>query len=220
MNYQNKIINCLGDSTTWGDNGLGSGSNNISWVNHLQNLMKFKEARNYGKRGSRIAITNDRKDSFLERYNDMNNEADYLTIMGGVNDFQHDVPLGNYTNCIDTNTFYGALNILIKNLIYKYPQACIIFITPTKNNFHHKTKKYPNSFQKNNLGLTQIDYVEAIKLTCQKYSIPIIDLFNESGISPFIDIHQKLYTPDGLHFNDAGYQRLAQRIASELQKYI
>ena len=56
-NYETKIINCLGDSTTWGYNGLDSGSNEISWVQQIQDFIPFQKTRNYGKRGSQIAIT-------------------------------------------------------------------------------------------------------------------------------------------------------------------
>lgn len=218
-NYETKIINCLGDSTTWGDNGLDSGSNEISWVQQIQDFIPFQTTRNYGKRGSRIAITTDRTDSFVERYPSMDDKADYITIMGGVNDFQHSVPLGNFYSK-NLATFYGALNNLIPGVINKYPQSEIIFITPTKNNFKSKSKNYPNSFQKNEVGLIQNDYVNAIKHICNLYSVPIIDLYNESGISPFIEKHIELYTPDGLHFNKLGYRKLAARIAHELKKYI
>lgn len=151
LDYSDKILNCFGDSTTWGDNGMDTGGEDISWVHHIQKLVKFKDVRNYGVCASRIAVTEDRTDSFIERINDMRTDADYIVVMGGVNDFQHNVPLDN-PRSKDIWTFYGALNVLSHELLDQFPSARIIFITPMKNNFHHPTKKYPTTLDKNTQG--------------------------------------------------------------------
>lgn len=193
-------MNCLGDSTTWGDNGIGTGGNEISWTTQIKKFIKFKTIRNYGINGSRIAITSDRDDSFVERYNDMKNDADIITVLGGVNDFHHDVPIGDISS-FDPYYFYGALNNIISRLLEKYTDRKIIFITPMKNNFVHPTKNYPDSFSFNKLNLKQIDYVNAIRNICDYYSIPILDLYTESGISPYSEYQTELYMPDKLHYN-------------------
>lgn len=214
-----KIINCLGDSTTWGDNGLETGGNEISWTKHIQEQLPFKEVRNYGIRASRIAMTSDRNDSFLERYKQMNDNADIITVLGGINDFQHNVPIGTLT-VADPTTFSGALNILIHGLVEKYPYQTIVFMTPMKNNFHHPTKKYPTTLQQNGLGNYQKQYAQAIEDSCHFYSIPVIDLFNESGISPFLPEYVPKYMPDGMHYSDLGYERLGKMIAGKLSQFI
>lgn len=126
--FKDKILNCLGDSTTWGDNGIESGGNNISWTTHLQDILPFKTVRNYGVRASRVAITPDRTDSFIERYDEMEKDADIVTVFGGINDFQHNVPLGTIEDQ-DPHSFYGALNTLIKGVVSMYPTQPIIFMT-------------------------------------------------------------------------------------------
>lgn len=213
--FKDKILNCLGDSTTWGDNGIESGGNNISWTTHLQDILPFKTVRNYGVRASRVAITPDRTDSFIERYDDMEKDADIVTVFGGINDFQHNVPLGTIEDQ-DPHSFYGALNTLIKGVVSMYPTQPIIFMTPTKNNFKHPTKRYPTTLQANKLGLFQRDYVQAMVRSCDLYSVPVIDLYTESGISPFLPEYVPKYMPDGMHYSDAGYERLSHRIAGEL----
>ncbi|MDD3224542.1 MAG: SGNH/GDSL hydrolase family protein [Clostridium sp.] len=213
--FENAIINCFGDSTTWGDNGIGTGGNEISWTTQIQNFLKFKAVRNYGIKGSRIAITSDRDDSFVERYKTMDNNADIITFLGGVNDFQHDVPLGDLKS-FNSQCFYGALNTIISGLFEKYPDKIIIFMTPMKNNFVHPVKKYPNSYTFNKVNLKQIDYVIAMKEVCDYYSIPVLDLYRESGISPFNERQARLYMPDKLHYSEAGYLRLAKKIAGYL----
>lgn len=215
---KNIVMNCLGDSTTWGDDGNGTGGNEISWTTQIQKFISFSTIRNYGVNGSRIAITSDKNDSFIERYKDMDNNADIITILGGVNDFHHDVPLGNL-NSFDPHCFYGALNTLILGLLEKYPDKELIFMTPMKNNFVHPIKNYPDSFSYNKLHLKQIDYSNAIKEICDYYSIPVLDMYKESGISPFNEIQANLYMPDKLHYNKEGYHRLAKKIAGYLKQY-
>ncbi|MCH4170305.1 MAG: SGNH/GDSL hydrolase family protein [Lactobacillus sp.] len=219
INVSNLTINCLGDSLTWGDNGINSGGPAISWVQHIQSILAFKAMRNYGVCGSRIAITPDHNDSFVERYATMPDDANIIIVFGGVNDFQHDVPLGTATGR-DTKTFHGALNTLVTGLTAKYPDSNLIFMTPPKNDFHSETKHYPTTFQKNKLGHTQLDYVAAMKRVCSYYSLPVIDLYEISGISPFLPEHMPRYMPDGLHYSDTGYARLSHRIAGALLPYL
>lgn len=211
-------MNCLGDSTTWGDNGNGTGGNEISWTTQIQKFLEFETIRNYGVKGSRIAITFDRNDSFIERFKDMDNNADIITVLGGVNDFHHDVPLGKQ-NSFDPHCFYGALNTLISGLLEKYADKEIIFMTPMKNNFSNSVKNYPDSFSYNKLNLKQIDYVEAILERCDYYSIPVLNMYKESGISPYDEFQAKLYMPDKMHYNIDGYRRLAKKIARYLNQY-
>ena len=214
--FSQLVVNCFGDSTTWGDNGIKSGGNGIAWPAKLQKILGFKEVRNFGKKGSRLAVTADRNDSFIERLGELPEAGDIILVLGGVNDFQHDVPLGNLGDA-DEHTFYGALDKLLVKLLAKYPQKKLIFMTPMKNRFQHPTKHYPDSFTANRQGLKQVDYVEAIRTACDYYSVPVFDLYRESGISPFHEVQAKLFMPDCLHYNEAGYERLAQRIAEYLK---
>ena len=208
-------IDCFGDSTTWGANGMPDGGGNaIAWPAKLGTILGA-ETRNYGKKGSRIAVTSGRNDSFIERMPMVKGDADIVLVMGGVNDFHHDVPLGD-ENGTDVHTFYGAINTMAVHLIELAPTKRIVFMTPMKNKYMKEGKSYPDSFTKNGQGKEQEDYAEAVMEVAHHYGIPVIDLFNESGISPFIPSQQKLYMPDGLHYSEAGYERLAHTIAGKL----
>lgn len=88
-------------------------------------------------------------------------------------------------------------------------------MTPCKTSGKHE-KDIPASDELNHLGLTQVAYVKAMLEVCDRYSVPVIDLYAQSGISPFLPEHRELYMPDGLHYSPAGYERLAQRIAAGL----
>ncbi|MBW0223531.1 SGNH/GDSL hydrolase family protein [Lentilactobacillus parabuchneri] len=216
--FADKTINCLGDSTTWGDDSTGGGGNAISWTSHLQELIPFKQVNNFGKKGSRIALSEDRQDSFVERYLDMDKSADYIVVFGGINDFVNNVPIGTIGNK-DPHKFLGALDIIINGLNDHYPDAVLIFMTATKSSFAHSSKPYPNSFQKNAAGNTQANYNAAMIDICHHYSLPVIDLFNISGISPFLDNSER-YMPDGTHYSPLGYKKLAHRIVGELIRYL
>lgn len=56
-----------------------------------------------------------------DRVNAVDIDSDVIFIMGGTNDANNNVSLGDndISNC-DTNTFYGAYNVLISKLIYKF----------------------------------------------------------------------------------------------------
>ena len=99
--------------------------------------------------------------------------------------------------------------------IARSPHAKLVFMTPCKTSGKHE-KDIPASGELNHLGLTQIAYVKAMLEVCDHYSVPVIDLYAQSGISPFLPEHRELYMPDGLHYSPAGYERLAHRIAAGL----
>ena len=140
--------------------------------------------------------------------------ADICIVFGGVNDFSRNVPLGELGST-DVHEFYGALDYLIRTITPRSPQAKLVFMTPCKTSGKHE-KDIPASNEANHLGLTQGAYVRAMLEVCDRYSVPVIDLYAQSGISPFLPEHRELYMPDGLHYSPAGYERLAHRIAAGL----
>ena len=186
-------ICCFGDSTTWGDNGCGGGGNDISWTSHLGALL-----------GGAV----------VERLDGIDDAADIYIVFGGVNDFSRNVPLGELGST-DVHEFYGALDYLIRTITARSPRAKLVFMTPCKTSGKHE-KDIPASDELNHLGLTQVAYVRAMLEVCDRYSVPVIDLYAQSGISPFLPEHRELYMPDGLHYSPAGYERLAHRIAAGL----
>lgn len=207
-------ICCFGDSTTWGDDGNGGGGNGISWTAHLGALLGGASVENYGVKGSRIAVKSDRDDSFVERLDAIDDEADIYVVFGGVNDFSRNVPLGELGST-DVHEFYGAIDYLIRTISMRTSSSKLVFMTPCKTSGRHE-KDIPASTEPNRLGLTQDAYVKAIFEVCERYAVPVVDLYSQSGISPFLPEHRVLYMPDGLHYSPAGYERLAHRIAAGL----
>lgn len=210
MELKNKKILFLGDSIT---EGVGASSTEKCYVSVFGKL-SGAEVKNYGIGGTRIAkqskisLSEESDRDFMSRVDEMDSEADVVVVFGGTNDFGHgDSTIGDFSSR-DECTFYGALHILCTSLINKYPKADVIFMTPL-----HRVSEDDDV---NEIGLKReallSGYVDIIKEVAGYYSLPVLDLFNTSGIQPKVDIIREIYMPDGLHPSDAGAEKIAKRL--------
>lgn len=208
MHLKGLKINFLGDSIT---QGVGVSSEYNTYHAILKREVGLSEARNYGIGGTRYAIQKGSlqrpKDnyadvnSFCERFNEMDNDADMVVVFGGINDYDHgDAPLGQFADRTP-DTFYGACHYLFSGLLKKYLGKPIIIMTPLHRIGEYKTTDNQEFITVNTLK----DYVNAIKEVAEYYSIPILDLYASSGLQPEIKEIQEKYIPDGLHPNDNGH---------------
>lgn len=211
-------VACLGDSTTWGDDGTGAGGPAIAWPARLGELLGMGRVDNFGKKGSRVAVTDDRDDSFVERWEAVPPDSDVILVLGGVNDFSRDVPLGEMGSR-DVRTFYGALDRVAGGLAGRSPEAVVVLMTPCRTSGIAR-KRIPASDAPNARGRVEADYALAVREVAASYAMPVIDLFDSSTISPLLPGHRELYMPDGLHYSPAGYERLARRIAAGLTSLV
>ena len=205
---EGKVISCLGDSIT-----QGVGNNDVSWAHYLADMLPVKRINNYGIAGTRITKGPGWDQPFVDRYDKMDPESDIIIVFGGINDCNHALPLGT-VDSYDVETFYGALNTICDGLQKKYPLADIMFITPMKASGF---KGYRNWKVRSENGLCLLDYRKAIMDVCENHSIPVLDLFSESGFTPDIPEIQKLLLPDGLHPSKEGYLKMARKIANFIQ---
>lgn len=210
MELKNKKILFLGDSIT---EGVGASSPEKCYLSVFGKLFGA-EVKNYGIGGTRIAkqskisLSEESDRDFMSRVDEMDSEADVVVVFGGTNDFGHgDSTIGDFSSR-DECTFYGALHILCTSLINKYPKADIIFMTPL-----HRVSE---DDEVNEIGLKHeallSGYVDIIKEVAGYYGLPVLDLFNTSGIQPKVDIIREIYMPDGLHPTDAGAEKIAKRL--------
>ncbi|MFK4886316.1 BppU family phage baseplate upper protein [Lactococcus petauri] len=210
--FCDKKATVIGDSTVNGDNGQGSTSNSWSWVSYLKYLCGFDTIKNLGVNGSRVAVSANRTNSLVERYNQIENQ-DFIGVLGGVNDFINNIPLGELlmpNSSFDTSTFYGAYQSIVEGLKINNPNSKILLITPMKVN-----NDRANSFLPNSTGKIQSDYVNAIKEIGEMYGVRVYDLYSNCGFSPFLD-SDSLYTADRLHPTELGYKLIADSICSEI----
>ncbi len=142
----------------------------------VKDTLGLKAVNNYGICGSTIAKG---YEPMCERYVNMADGFDIVSVLGGGNDIVYGVPIGTITDST-SDTFFGALNILAKGLKEKYPNAFIFFMTPLTF-----ANEYPN----------RVLYINAMLEFCAENDFPVLDLYNEC---PFEDEMYKDFS-DGIH---------------------
>lgn len=207
-------INVLGDSITEG-HGSSDRETKVWW--RLLGIRDGADMYGDGIGGTRIAKqltpTEERWDKyFRSRVAEMRNEADVVIVFGGTNDYGHgDAPLGHMSDRCD-ETFYGALHMLYTDLKNKFPNAYIMVMTPLHRLEEERTI--------NERGIRNVgrlcDYVSIIKEVAAYYSIPVLDLYTKSGLQPDLPLIKESFMPDGLHPNDAGYEKIYNMVKNFL----
>lgn len=136
---------------------------------------------------------------------------DLITIFAGTNDYGGNKLLGTKNDDKAIDKFYGNIRKVIDKIQSLNSRAKIVFITPLKRGRFENQPVYPES---NNAGNKLEQYVQAIKYVCGEKSVQVIDLFNDSGIN---ENNLSQFTTDNLNPNTAGYDKISQVIANELE---
>lgn len=196
------------------------------WQKKLQKLTNIAYT-DYSENGSCIAKINSSDTTyFSNRVASMDNDFDMVIVWGGLNDFGYNfgsnggTELGTATDST-VDTFYGALNVLCDALAKKYKRAKIAFVltTPiaTLATMQAHNLQYGGGDQANTKGFYFKQYMDAIKEVCEKYSYPVLDLYNNSGFTQDnITIMTSNITetnPDGLHPSKEGFDRIINQLA-------
>lgn len=216
MELKGKKIAFLGDSIT---EGVGpSDPENLYWKALARNTGAL--CFGFGVSGSRIANQRvpgpypESERTFVTRADDIIPDTDVVVVLGGVNDFIHgDAPFGCHSDR-SADTFCGAVHVLMEKLINRYPDKTLVFLTPLhcveEDDVTH------TCYGVRRCGNLRM-YVDAIIEAAAFYGIPVLDLYRTSGIQPRVEALRALYMPDGLHPNDAGNARIAQRLGAFLE---
>ena len=135
--------------------------------------------------------------SLVYRYSNIAADADLIIIAGGTNDFRYDVPIGEPTDDDSDyeDTFYGACDYLLKNIIANHITSKIVWVTP----FHQS-----NDTTANGAGHQLEDYITAIKAKCRKYGTTCIDGLACSGINLSSAFAAEMIR-GGVHPTEAGH---------------
>lgn len=212
---QSVKISFLGDSIT---HGAGVSSHDKCFVS-VVGRKTGAVVQNCGISGTRIArkktpsVKAEYDQCFLDRVTDLDADTDVVVVFGGTNDFGHgDAAFGSFDDSPESEyTFYGALRSLALRLIRRFPTKKIVWMTPLHRRSEETTV--------NEIGLPTPplrEYVRAMKEIAAEYSIPVLDLFATAGIQPMIEEQRAAFCPDGLHPNDVGAERLADRVIAFL----
>ena len=175
-----KTLTFLGDSLAHGN---ASGTE-IVWTRELA-IKHNMTIHNMGINGNPVASVEayTAADPMCVRYTQIP-ESDYLVLIGGANDWNFSVPIGNVTDTVAT-TFCGALNTIIDGVRDMYPRVKLLFIT---NYNRYGTLKN---------GLYEVQYVDAMKEVCGAKSVMCFDNFRDAGIY-FRDENLSAWQDEGL----------------------
>lgn len=216
MELRGSKINFLGDSITFGHGTTASEKTFCKLIESRYGAV----CRNYGICGTRIARqqtgTNPDYDTndFCARAVKMDKDADAVVVFGGTNDFGHgDAPLGTMSDRTP-DTFYGALHTLYTSLLEIYTEKPIVVVTP----LHRTNEDNPRGDGNKSSGVGTLKvYVDIIREVAEYYSLPVLDLYKNSGMQPKVPVIRETYIPDGLHPNDKGHMIIADKIAEFLK---
>ncbi|MED0936429.1 SGNH/GDSL hydrolase family protein [Bacillus mobilis] len=179
--------------------------------------LSIPTVRHYGVPGTCLAERDgvvDSASSMVNRYVNMDNDADIITVMGGTNDFDG-VPISS-TNKYDKKTYKGALRVLIEGLLNKYPGKYIVFMTPPQR-YKNGYGVNDENINVNGIGHSVKDYADAMLEICSYYSIPCVDTFEKCGWSK---ANIGMFAPDGVHPNVIGHERIAALLISKLREIV
>ena len=206
----------LGDSIT---QGVGTSDEEHIYLNLLANKAELCEVKNYGISGTRFAKQKCASGEptfdldFCSRVKDLDIDTDIVVVFGGTNDFGHgDAPLGTPADRTP-DTFWGACHTLMSSLVERFHDNTVVIMTP----LHRMNEDNPCGDNKPAPVGTLKDYVDIIRTAAEWYSLPVLDLYASSGIQPRVPIIQQTYCPDGLHPNDAGHEKIAERLYNFLR---
>ena len=176
--YYGKKLYAFGDSILYGH------QSGISCID-LVCMDKKIEYNKYAVNGAKIVGENNILSQITSAPSTI---PDYVIFDGYINDAYSTTTIGeitsDYTTTLDESTFCGAFEKTCKTLKNKYYSSKIIYVAM------HKTPTRDAIIQ-NNL------YEKAIAI-CKKYSIPVVDIYNQGGLNTNLDTLKNLYTYDTL----------------------
>ena len=202
-----KKISLNGDSICYGAGSSGGYGKIIA--------DKFKMTiQNIANSGGTIAGNTYYTDGTTPRHyisrtiSNMDTDADYIILEGGVNDASVKPPLGTLSEglaaTLDDTTYYGAFESMLKQAIKRFPGKKIGYIA-----VHQMHPDY-------SAAGTADNYYFASKKCCEKWGVPFLDL--NTTIPPFGLINPSntelyplreayTYNADGWHPNADGYNK-------------
>lgn len=187
LDFSDYSMNCLGDSITYGYVPKSGGVQmERPYPAQLKEYLGLKKARNYGVSGATLSVNTADRVILSQSYLDMDDDAQIISVMGGCNDFERGLPLGN-VNDTQNSTVYGALDVLARGLKSKYPNAFIFFMTT------FQVGDYLPAV--NSAGYTLQDVADAVIEVCAKYGIPVLDMYREGRF----ELEMNTEASDGSH---------------------
>lgn len=108
-------------------------------------------------------------------------KMDYMTLMSGANDTRKNIPIGEVMEIgsdYDVSTYIGAIQKGLDYALSKNPTIKICLFTPIPGWIYAPDGFVPPQEEDK---MVSSSYAEAVKLVGKKYSIPVLDLYNNIG---------------------------------------
>ena len=210
--YSNKLCCVFGDSLTA----------DAPYYPYLRNITRMA-IKNCGMGGTRVSGSGDTCFWQDVRINAL--EGDIIVIMGGTNDCRYADPGTASLENTDTDTFFGAYNVMLSKILYRYgcpgyyqnvdysgvtqivnpPVVNIILVTPPKLLIDD------NSFVKSQ------EFGGYVKTIGAWWGLPVVDAWSEMQMNK-ANKNWFFAAGDYAHYNMRGRTRLAALIANEINK--
>lgn len=147
--------------------------------------------------------------------------GDLIILQGTDDDWLHDywagVPIG--TDKTDTKTFYGAFCSAIEVIRKNNPDSKILVMTATRQCPMSGTTIRRKDTDKNKLGLTLEDYVNAQILACSELDVPVFDTYHTDYFKPYNPAFRKASMEDGLHPNEKGHEVIMYELIKDYYSF-
>lgn len=147
-------------------------------------------------------------------------DVDGILILMGTNDYNHDVPLGEWFKvekvsvpasndgtpatpkvrlhrvpCMDSETLRGRINKALYEIKQDYPTVPVVLMTlPHRGYFYAgENNVQPDEYHANSLGLWVDGYSEAIREAGRIWAVPVVDLETLLGFTPMVPSQKAYY---------------------------
>lgn len=199
----------IGDSISYGAGDLAAWASRLKYQFNLN--MKNKS------RSSWIVAKGDLELGSIQTQleEEINHSYDYIVVEGGINDIMRNswdenrCKLGAISSSyaledFDVNTFAGGLEAIFYHATTEFKGAKVGYILTYK----------PSESFINGAGWTNAEaYVSAAKAICEKWDIPILNMWDDTELNEKLHAEGSPYLTDGLHFSHDGYELVNESIA-------
>lgn len=173
VDFSNLTYCAFGDSITYGaDYSRNYGQMDNPYSKLVAESLGLKSFDNCGVSGATLCENDLGLTNMTQVILSTTDKYDIISVMGGVNDFNRELPLGNEFDK-DNSTIYGSLDMIARSLKKNNPNAFIFFMTPYKEEYAGYC-----FYRSNNSGYYLRDVANAIKVVAQRYNIPVLDMYN------------------------------------------